>query len=654
MNDTKCKKRKRENSLLVRQNKRYAYKQGDFKQLFPFQVMKVNEMIYHEAKCLETKIKDATYYLINCLGILNLDVGNGKTIVACGRLMHWLDHKLGKSNDCLIRYPLCNGGYIESDCSTRDNYVENNKTFLSFDIRELCLMSRVFSNDERECDNCVSFSKLSLSRREVFKSNLCIILVASPIFLQWKTEAFNMFKSQGLEEHFCIANRISDVREIIGKGAPKVLLMTFSFFRSYFVFPDYTDRGDVSEHSLSNIIFDLIIVDESHILKKQEIIRYSEKCNFLWCMTACKEITQRNSNLKLCVDNGEGFFEGFEILGYHNLSDDYVIRGIPVIGGDELSTQLTKPIHEFVEWNHGSFESFLKKNDIEIPNLDLLDIGYIREKMIKLVIEKSIIKYRKRYDDLGVDDKNPYLIELSKEIPLERRVKFETYCLTNKYFFPKISSELRNEFFTLYAREAILPNFLIKIEEECGICMSSDTNKKLLTNCCQNAVCGNCLRKLAGLNAKCPYCRADNFTEDSKIMVKKLFLGNNYTDEPKSFFHVFSSVVDKLLNDGGNIKILAVCTDPGKLSDKFMFNVGFLIIDTKISIASELRKFQSDPNIKIAILNANFCDYGFNLHFVDVLIIMNEFRGESRNQIIGRVQRYPRNTTLKIIELVKI
>ena len=85
----------------------------------------------------------------------------------------------------------------------------------------------------------------------------------------------------------------------------------------------------------------------------------------------------------------------------------------------------------------------------------------------------------------------------------------------------------------------------------CAICGGEmdNENEVIKTKCCKNRIHDKCIRDWAFQNPTCPFCRS-SFKVDLK---------------PETINKIMQMVNDKLINDGGQMKLI---NNPAKISDE--------------------------------------------------------------------------------------
>ena len=316
-----------------------------------------------------------------------------------------------------------------------------------------------------------------------------------------------------------------------------------------------------------------------------------------------------------------------------------------VVYGDEMNNLLPGFLKIAIKHKTSYFSKILKDID-----LDLIDIS--NKQLIKL----SIRRYKEILFSEYMNLSNPPLT--AKQLNAIRSLlnlvvnEAENESKDNENSVDDYEKDVIlkdcgfEENFSNVIREKIMERkkeLTERLANSCNICLLDD-NKKILMSCCNQVLCNLCIeswsKKFFESQSVCPYCRAgmkdmlENISKDSSQD-----FGNKLYEFRKLCTNIFSF-------DTTSKTAIVYSLSKQSLSEMFSrlpFN--YLIIDGIIS--AKIAKFRSDPSIRFCFINSQLCNYGFNMSFVDNVIILNEL-SLYEHQMIGRFQRYPRNTQLKI------
>ncbi len=184
-------------------------------------------------------------------------------------------------------------------------------------------------------------------------------------------------------------------------------------------------------------------------------------------------------------------------------------------------------------------------------------------------------------------------------------------------------------------------NLLAKISQMCCICFDYDA---LILPCCQQLSCLRCLKKISAFSGSnsvcnCPFCRCCLNIEN------EIFNSIDQSYSSKSLFFELFNLVTNQISDNNLVKILIVFKIDVDICDKFLLIKNSI----KINNSTDLNHFEHDTAINCAFMNLKLCNFGINMAFVDDIIILNEIGDKNEfEQILGRVQRYPRYVPLNV------
>ena len=204
---------------------------------------------------------------------------------------------------------------------------------------------------------------------------------------------------------------------------------------------------------------------------------------------------------------------------------------------------------------------------------------------------------------------------------------------------------------------------LVKPTEEniCILCEKEYENNddKYYSNCCKKISCNNCLKDwyLKLLSAKCLFCskndvlfedfRNEKQYEEMKINEQS---GIKYTKKTKlEFLDYF--IKTKVYNNSCKIifcsNYIRIFNDIKTLFQKYGVNYIELDDGNIESISKSVHEY-THGNIKVLLLNSNLFGCGLNLQCTSDVVFLHKTDATLEKQIIGRSQRYGRNTKLNV------
>ena len=245
----------------------------------------------------------------------------------------------------------------------------------------------------------------------------------------------------------------------------------------------------------------------------------------------------------------------------------------------------------------------------------------------------------------------------------------ETIGIINKRLSIK---ELKNKISCIEER--------IKTADSCPICIDDFTNP-IITHCCNNKYCFNCITIALTNKPSCPSCR-------STIDIKKLLIVSSKKDNDKSnkidinntintkilsyenklenitqnsINFTKYEIMDKIfdLNNENSIKKYLIFTEyESTLNTKItsILDKWFLKYDrirgSSTTINKQIEKYkQPNGETNVLLVNSKFFGTGMNLENTTDIIILHKMNKDIEMQAIGRAQRYGREGNLRVWKL---
>jgi hypothetical protein len=241
---------------------------------------------------------------------------------------------------------------------------------------------------------------------------------------------------------------------------------------------------------------------------------------------------------------------------------------------------------------------------------------------------------------IDIDNENNKLEYHQKITPLNKKSNDEIIKNTQE----KISS--------LQAKFTGLVDRIKKFKEDaCPVCLSEFDNNSMVTNCCNNLFCINCL----SMCQKCPLCR-QNFDMKKCILISDTIkkTKNDKNEKSNTLCYKVDNLIE-ILNKKPNGKFLIFSNYDQtfeNLNEKLILNnIKFSrLIGTNDMIKRIIDKF-SNNQIKVLMLNAKNYGSGINLQMATDIIIYHQLDLDLETQVIGRAQRFGRTDPLNIYYL---
>jgi hypothetical protein len=199
------------------------------------------------------------------------------------------------------------------------------------------------------------------------------------------------------------------------------------------------------------------------------------------------------------------------------------------------------------------------------------------------------------------------------------------------------------------------------LNDDCTICYSN-IKDPILSPCCQNVFCGNCIMKWLEINKSCPMCR-------TLVNVKELVYINkkdsqddiDKKEETKEDKNVKMSKQDKVydivsngIKNGKKYLIFSMYDESFHLIRRVLeeHKVDFVEISgSKATRDSKIKKFKENK-VNVVFLNSRFNGAGINLEDATDIILYHEMPSYIKDQVIGRALRIGREKDLYIHNLI--
>ena len=554
----------------------------------------------------ETKeICGSTFNFKAGTGLLNLGVGNGKTILSCKRIDHWLNHRLSNEQLHIEQALKC-------DC-----------TRLSDKIEELhnCDLKNIF---EKKFFMSISNHKMSghnTISKSIVPSNVVLIVVPGILLAQWKQELFRCLDETRFHKYVTILKYKEQYLKFSEQSSNsdeeiKIILITNTLLKSL-----------LRKNNFKIKSVDLVFIDEIHInlLVADYIFKSFPEVlsfNFMWGLSANPrhEFSHRifmpltitsilSLNLKMLNWMCNSKSKLTSILS--NTMRSFENNFETVVYGQEMSLQLSTPEKHTIFYNKDQISVLLEE-----WNWDITDLNFVAK--VTEYINDFILK------------KNENLLKNLKD-------KYLDWETTEKEL---LNHDYEIECKRVKEKQDILEE---RLRESCPICFD---NKSFVLPCCNQTMCFSCLQSMQKDDKpECPYCRQDvmSFFRKENIDLNTLRTGSD-NQKKQSLFQKLYELTTDLTAKNKNIKILIVYD----LNSAILMHEKFLKMNSINSIiinSSECnrRKFENDNEINCAFMNSRLCNYGLNMSFVNVIIFLNEFKNKNDiNQMVGRANRFPR------------
>lgn len=299
--------------------------------------------------------------------------------------------------------------------------------------------------------------------------------------------------------------------------------------------------------------------------------------------------------------------------------------------------------------------------DTQIEKIDK-DIATKSKKLNEVTVSiKKYAKYVKKLTDEMSDLKDQLTIQSIQLINSDEYDDLENDLNGNKDILGQFRGQKQNLVQSLKTHNINLKNLtnkrnLIKerisntSEKDCPICFQFVT-KPMITPCCKNVFCFECLATSLSYTSSCPFCRAkikfndccliDDNKEDSEANVE---IPDMPIPKLKKLMQLLEEKKDKriLLFSGFDNTFKTLEREFEKNDFKYEYlkgNTGHI---------KNIIEQYNENKFNILILNAKFFGSGLNLQMTDDIIIYHRMDKDLEKQIIGRGQRLGRMSRLNI------
>jgi hypothetical protein len=201
----------------------------------------------------------------------------------------------------------------------------------------------------------------------------------------------------------------------------------------------------------------------------------------------------------------------------------------------------------------------------------------------------------------------------------------------------------------------------IKNTNICNICFD-DISNKTITPCCSNGFCFLCLNKWLANHKKCPLCQKEINAKDVLVVEEsgdicstsceckntELITNNDQKDKIENLKDLMKNIMNK--NEKSKVLVYASSDMTFSKIDKVMKeqHISHAAIKGPVThINKTIEKYKND-DLTVLLLNSRLYGSGMNLENTTDIIMFHKVDTEIEHQIIGRAQRFPRTSPLKV------
>ena len=458
---------------------------------------------------------------------------------------------------------------------------------------------------------------------ECIKSNL--IIVPHNLILQWKKAAeYTKLKCFTISKHSHIEQDLKFIN--ITEQTKHVKEMCIDNYDIILISASMLE--DFNIH-FKNIKWSRIVIDEVASIKLPNLNDLN--ANFTWFITATPAelryvrrtyIKDMTTGMSRCAFNG---------IIVKNI-DVYVDQSMQLPKFNQIIIRCFTPAALKILNNFISQDVFNMLNAGDIN-------GAIKSLNCNVDTDDNIIQILTKNVTKDIHNKKAELLYNEQIIPLNRK-PHDDHIKRIKDSISSLETRL----------DAITHKIKELNEDSCPVCLD-DFNVPTVISCCNNIFCFTCLSQSKG---KCPMCRTP-FTPDKlsiidnekklitkqlniqkKLLTKQLNLINIIKKKKDGKFLVFSSYE----NTNDNIS---------KYFDDA--NINYAKLAGNVAMINKTIENFTNGTTRVLLLNASYYGSGLNLQIATDIIIYHQMDIQLETQVIGRAQRYGRNTTLNVYYL---
>lgn len=202
-------------------------------------------------------------------------------------------------------------------------------------------------------------------------------------------------------------------------------------------------------------------------------------------------------------------------------------------------------------------------------------------------------------------------------------------------------------------------------EAECPICMDDiRRDKMMITPCCNNMMCADCMNTLFGkmsIKKPCPVCRTPLKKSDMfiigetgeaisvKNIAERIMNGSQSQNSFKTIFEAIEHII--LKNPSKKYLIFTQSEDTIKIYKSFLEkspNIKIAALSGRLTSMKKNIDSVKEGLCNVLFLNSKSMDAGLNLQFIDEIVLVGGCSKDRESQAIGRVRRYPRRDPVNV------
>lgn len=516
----------------------------------------------------------------------------------------------------------------------------------TFTIAALISMCKPPSQNTNKLMGCTEYSVAYLEKNfnNVRIINSTLIIVPHSLIKQW-IDTLDLINDENFE--YFVINKKAKTKWLENKNLPKVILISNTFAK-YLYLCEMNSQYDA-------VHWERLVIDEPQTMV---LPCQLPQANFTWfiCATPTSIIYSSRQYLNRASKELTGLWRNREPI-YRDLLARYD-RYYPVFNPSEF----------LIIKN----DDYVVDNSLKLPAYEEIIIkcktpSYLRSRAIRDNLPKDALARLQANDISGAIEilnceSNSSSCDIVESLVLKYKNELhnENIEIQRLTQLRNITSQDRNTRIDQHKEKIKILNSKIESITNrvqsvgcCPICLEEITSTKAVTNCCQNSFCFECILMALSANNRCPLCKKRSCQDTLHIETN---ISSNTTKQKDSLPSKTNALLNIIENITKDSKILIFSQFDNsfqrimwKLKEK---NINFEVLKGRLECQQKIIQNFENGNNQILMLNANNFGAGLNLQMTTDIIIYHKFYNESlKSQVIGRAQRFGRQTPLKVTYL---
>jgi len=304
------------------------------------------------------------------------------------------------------------------------------------------------------------------------------------------------------------------------------------------------------------------------------------------------------------------------------------------------------------------------------PRIAKILQGLISNDVMECINAGDIESAIQKFSCTKVDDTSNIIDIFTRELETTHKNKIIELEMKSQmvYSTPEIKKniidKLKNEVSDIKSKiDAVTER--VTSSDMCPICCDDTIHNRVVTRCCGNSFCFECLTQALVSNTShqykntCPMCRAKLTTDDIIIeSAESKSDGGSKEEALNTKQSQLRNIIADIFSDPTkNHKLLIF----SRYDNSFVETQEFLgsknlnysrISGTSATIQRTIETYKQSDNMNILLLNSLYSGSGINLENTTHIIVYHNMTSELTQQIIGRAQRPGRKSPLTIYRLM--